>query len=317
ITLKVAQQVLGTATNQSVINLVDMIKAKDTRGALDQLHIALDSGTDPRQFARQMVDYLRGLLLIQLGDERSLDVTDEIRKIMVGQPQEIPLTSLTELVKIFNNAANESRLAWQPSLALELAIAQGIQLFNPTPSKSIPHIEVLEEEKKAESKGKIKKSEAATKQEPQLSKHEVDEVFEAPIKHNVGGEDSGVDDSIKKNDASIDIVEVRESLTEVKNLIRNHRKNTEALLASARNFSLKDGVILIGFQSPVLKERVEKGDHQDIIQRAFSHILGKEVRVRAVLINSKSNAADYEDEFEPNSLVSAALDLGGKIVDKE
>ena len=318
ITLKVAQQVLGTATNQSVIDLVDMIKGKDTRGALDQLHIALDSGTDPRQFARQMVDYLRGLMLIQLGDERSLDVTEEVRKIMTDQTQKIPLNFLTELVKIFNNAANESRLAWQPSLALELAIAQGIQLFDSPHTNEPTNLEVFEEVKKVDGKEKSKRNEVSTKKETKLPKSEVEEVFEAPVKPTTSGDEIPEEDgSIDTGDATISIGEVKEALTEVKNLIRNYRKNTEALLASARNFSLKKGVILIGFQSPVLKERVEKGDHQEIIQRAFSHILGKEVRVRAVLINSKSNAADYEDEFDPNSLVSAALDLGGKIVDKE
>jgi hypothetical protein len=80
---------------------------------------------------------------------------------------------------------------------------------------------------------------------------------------------------------------------------------------------MKNGVIIIGFQSPVLKERMEKGDHQEIIQRAFSHVLGAEARVKAVVINAKSNLIDHEEEFEPDSLVSAALDLGGKIVDKE
>ena len=101
ITLELAQQVLGTATNQTVINLVDMICEQDTKGCLDQLHSALDSGTDPRQFARQMVDYLRGLMLIQLGDERSIDVTDEVRKIMGKQTNRISMPQLTELVKLF------------------------------------------------------------------------------------------------------------------------------------------------------------------------------------------------------------------------
>jgi len=45
--------------------------------------------------------------------------------------------------------------------------------------------------------------------------------------------------------------------------------------------------------------------------------LGADAKVKAVVINAKSNLVDHEEEFEPDSLVSAALDLGGKIVDKE
>lgn len=316
ITLETAQQVLGTATNQSVINLVTLIHEKDACNALNQLHKALDSGTDPRQFARQMVDYLRGLMLIKLGDERSIDVTDEVRKIMKDQSEDVSLEVLTELVKLFNTAANESRLAWQPSLALELAIAQSVQLFEEG-KKEQNTLPIEKEAPKTPAKKENKSQTNEDAKEKTEIKKDIKKVFEEP--QDVGSHDEVQITELqsKDSDSKLNIVEVREALNEVKNLIRNYRKNTEALLASARNFSLKKGVILIGYQSPVLKERVEKGDHQDIIQRAFAHVLGKDVKVRAVLINSKSNVADLEDEFDPNSLVSAALDLGGKIVDKE
>ncbi|PKO06183.1 MAG: hypothetical protein CVU41_08735 [Chloroflexi bacterium HGW-Chloroflexi-3] len=322
ITLELAQQVLGTATNQTVINLVDMICVQDTKGCLNQLHTALDSGTDPRQFARQMVDYLRGLMLIQLGNEKSMDVTDEVRQIMERQTKDISMHQLTELVKLFNNAANESRLAWQPSLALELAIAQGVQLFGVHSSQHQMVNVNRDVESKPPEQTTIKEEPDHQKQVNRViketEKSEVEKVFETPAKENISDSQEPVTEGeVPDVKATIGINEVRESLTEVKNLIRNYRKNTEALLASARSFSMKNGVIIIGFQSPVLKERLEKGDHQEIIQRAFSHVLGIDTKVKAVVINAKSNLNDHEEEFEPDSLVSAALDLGGKIVDKE
>jgi len=322
ITLELAQQVLGTATNQTVINLVDMICIQDTKGCLDQLHTALDSGTDPRQFARQMVDYLRGLMLIQLGNEKTMDVTDEVRQIMEKQTQKISMVILTELVKLFNNAANESRLAWLPSLALELAIAQGVQLFDVQNSPPFVSNESREVEskspKQSKSKQESEKSTQVTRINNETEKSEAEKVFGGAVKENIPDVQEPLTDGEEPElKTLIGINEVRESLTEVKNLIRNYRKNTEALLASARSFSMKNGVIIIGFQSPVLKERLEKGDHQEIIQRAFSHVLGVDTKVKAVVINAKSNLIEHEDEFEPDSLVSAALDLGGKIVDKE
>jgi DNA polymerase-3 subunit gamma/tau len=261
-------------------------------------------------------------MLIQLGNEKSMDVTDEVRQIMGKQTQKISMLRLTELVKLFNNAANESRLAWQPSLALELAIAQGVQLFDIQASQSQVSTEIREVEAKSVKRSNTKEESGNPKQVDRVihetEKSEVEKVFESPAQENIPDPQElmteGEEHSVQ---ASFGINEVRESLTDVKNLIRNYRKNTEALLASARSFSMKNGVIIIGFQSPVLKERMEKGDHQEIIQRAFSHVLGAEARVKAVVINAKSNLIDHEEEFEPDSLVSAALDLGGKIVDKE
>ena len=117
---------LGTATNQSVIDLVDAILAKDTAAGLDCIHIALDTGTDPRQFARQVVEYLRGLLLVRMGNMEQIDGTNEQRATMGKQAKLFEMAALVGAVRLFNTAANESRLAWQPSLALELALAQSM-----------------------------------------------------------------------------------------------------------------------------------------------------------------------------------------------
>ena len=57
--------------------------------------------------------------------------------------------------------------------------------------------------------------------------------------------------------------------------------------------------------------------HLEIVQRAFSHILKKEIKVRAVVVNSKDPTESQNLDFDSGGLVSTALDLGGKLVDKE
>ena len=63
--VRLAQPVLGTATNQSVIEMVEAIQNRQSASGLTALRGALDSGVDPRTLARQMIEYLRGLMLIQ------------------------------------------------------------------------------------------------------------------------------------------------------------------------------------------------------------------------------------------------------------
>jgi DNA polymerase-3 subunit gamma/tau len=60
INLELTQQVLGTATNQMVIDLYSALQQKDTAAGLATIHQALDGGSDPRQFARQMVEFAAG-----------------------------------------------------------------------------------------------------------------------------------------------------------------------------------------------------------------------------------------------------------------
>ncbi len=54
---------------------------------LDQHPPRLDAGSDPRQFARQVVDYLRSLLLVRMGNAAQVDATAEMRAQMARHAQ--------------------------------------------------------------------------------------------------------------------------------------------------------------------------------------------------------------------------------------
>ena len=127
ITMDSAQVVLGTATNQSVIDLVSAILAKNSQIGLECIGQSLDAGTDPRQFARQLVEYLRALLLLRMGNAEHVDATQELKSQMMEHAQAFQVHSLLETVRLFNRAATDTYSTWQPSLQLELAFAEAIE----------------------------------------------------------------------------------------------------------------------------------------------------------------------------------------------
>ena len=69
---------LGTATNQAVLEIVEALVEGKAGAGLNLIQAALDAGSDPRQFARQMVDYLRALLLVRMGNAGQVDATPEM-----------------------------------------------------------------------------------------------------------------------------------------------------------------------------------------------------------------------------------------------
>ncbi|MBN1370813.1 MAG: DNA polymerase III subunit gamma/tau, partial [Anaerolineaceae bacterium] len=75
VTLAEAQVVLGTATNEKVLGLVEAILTRDAATGFQCIQSALDSGSDARQFARQAVEYLRGLLLVRMNNAALIDAT--------------------------------------------------------------------------------------------------------------------------------------------------------------------------------------------------------------------------------------------------
>ncbi|HXH85591.1 MAG TPA: DNA polymerase III subunit gamma/tau, partial [Nitrospira sp.] len=82
IDLALTQTVLGTATSQTVLDLIASIQEDQPAPAMDAIHRALDAGADPRSLARQIVDDLRGLLLIQMGNDDQIEATQEVKATM-------------------------------------------------------------------------------------------------------------------------------------------------------------------------------------------------------------------------------------------
>jgi DNA polymerase-3 subunit gamma/tau len=141
VTLAQAQALLGTTTGQAVQDLVDALTARDTPRALDLVNTAVDAGADPRQLARQMVDYLRGLMLVRLGNAVLVEATADARAIMARQAEQWEAGALLRAIRAFNTAANDAKGGWQPQLPLELAIVEctaPVALPAPEPATAPP-----------------------------------------------------------------------------------------------------------------------------------------------------------------------------------
>ncbi len=128
ITLGLTQIVLGTATSQTVIDLVQAVLDHNPECGMNSIHAALDAGTDPRLLARQVVDYLRALLLIQMGNTTQVDLAADTRIQAEKQAADLSHADVLQMIKAFNNAAVDLRGGWQPSLPLELALAEVMDL---------------------------------------------------------------------------------------------------------------------------------------------------------------------------------------------
>ena len=92
---------------------------------MNQLHAALDAGTDPRVLARQIVEYLRALLLIKLGNSGQANLPKETLKQASKHAGAFSSQQVLHMIREFNAAATDLRGGWQPALSLELASGRG------------------------------------------------------------------------------------------------------------------------------------------------------------------------------------------------
>ncbi len=122
ITLSLVHGLLGTAPTEALVQLVDALMARDPAAALQHLRAALDQGTDARQLARQLADYLRQLLRLRLAGPELVEATPEMLATMQPQAAALNPQQATHWLRVLQQALAESRSTTDPGLLLELAV---------------------------------------------------------------------------------------------------------------------------------------------------------------------------------------------------
>ena len=140
ITVGYLQEVLGLAPLDATNRLVACIARHDVSAGLKLLAEIMQGGADLRQFARDLVDYLRSLMLIKTDNEALLDTTPEAVEDMKAQAKLLSIAELVRLIKLFSDQEVLSglRASAQPQLPLELAFIEACSEGGQLPASHSP-----------------------------------------------------------------------------------------------------------------------------------------------------------------------------------
>ena len=309
ITLERAQKVLGTATSTSVIDLTNAwLNAAGAEG-LGIINDALSSGTDARQFCRQMVNHLRSVLILQAtGPDLAIDLPDNYKETILAQAQRAPRQDLIKAVKRFQEAALKPISGWQPQLPLELAF---MELLPDTPAP-VFQVSTLHESSNTQQK-------KPHVMEPPLSETDTDpHPLPVPIP----------EESEKKNAVSgttayaapqkteptparvgqITLDSVKAHWRAMVTQVGQQDKNLPALLAMSKPLAVEGNIIIFGFDFPIFKEKFDKTEHgAAIISDSFSELTGAVCGVRCVV------TSEYTVPISRAEMEALAQELGGVV----
>ncbi len=293
ITLQLAQDVLGTATSQAVLEVVDAMLKRQSSQGLEAIHRSLDSGSDPRQFARQIVDYLRSLLLVAMGNAAQVDATPEVRSQMARHAQALSVAELIKVIQAFNQASTETRSSWQPALPLEIAFIEAIATDSSNtetkPSPISPPSPTV--------------TSTPTKSKPSTPPGQVKE-FRPAVPE---GEEMSAEDAVtyQRLDKSWNLVLAQ---------LKSQNPSLNALVNSAKARSLKGNTLTLGMSGEVLKLRLEDPANIILLESVLKQVMGREIFVQVVLTSATKTTPPAE--VDNDGMVASALrDLGGEIVD--
>jgi DNA polymerase-3 subunit gamma/tau len=129
ITLDQVQMVLGTVASEAAGQLAACLADGDAPTGLDLINRTVSDGVDPRQFGREVVETLRGLLLVRQGaGTRLLNATAEQAAEMEALAGRFSTGRLLRAIRLFNEAATDLKSGLQtiPQLPLEMALVESI-----------------------------------------------------------------------------------------------------------------------------------------------------------------------------------------------
>ncbi|HZQ09981.1 MAG TPA: DNA polymerase III subunit gamma/tau [Anaerolineae bacterium] len=314
ITLKHVQVLLGAASREIIRDIVAALAAREVGQGIAALDQAVDAGADPRQVARDVVEYLRGVLMFTVKSDVTLSVADEVRAEMREIAAQMNPEQVSRAIRLFSQAGYDLRNSASPTLPLEMALVEATiepasamaaaptrtvrppaapadNAFVPTPARSVAP---------GAAAAKVTKAEPVS---PRAS----------AAKKNSATRASGSEDS-KENSGALSIPATKENWNNIIARFQRVNKTMAAFLRDAEPVSLKSDLLTIGFFYDFHQQRFDndknaKGQLEKILQEMF----GETVRVKCIVSPKRAKMQAAQDD----PVIRAAMNLGGKIVDLE
>lgn len=287
------RQELGLTGEARVKDLARALLAADVPRGLGLINSAAADGLDLRQFNRELLEFLRAMLLIKSGAEEAAGLGAEETAKIKSLVSAVPLPEIARAIKLFAQA--DFRFAPQSTLPLELALVDYAAAAGPkaetaeAPANTIvPRPPVAERERPREEKP----SEAPPAPFP--AQRIPPPADDSPIEH------------------------IQKHWNDFIRACRGTPGQLDALLrGSCKPLAIEDNALVLGFfaRSKFQKSKVEDHRYLTVLSGKLEEMFGKRYAVRCVLISEENRPP--APPLAQSRMVKEALDQGAQIINEE
>ena len=338
IDLAQVQIMLGITGDVRAHELAKYIVDNDLTAGLHTLNSVTQDGVDLKQFCRELVEYLRGLIMTKGGADTAVDAPKETIAEMKKIAEKATMLQLSKAARLFREVEQQSD-GFSP-LPMELALvectvkAKDDRISHPSPviekseapaikaeKPSAPAEPVAEKLQAAPRKAKPPKPAAevadvtpvgAIDESPAPdASDKIDEPKE-PKAEPVADTPAAPTATVKEPAGPINIEILRKRWGEVVKATKGmgSRGNLDALLRSAcEPISINDDTIVLGFYYEFHKEKIEDPKYRHMVEAKVKEIFGNPYKLRCIIVEKQQKASSY--------LVNEALKMGATPVDEE
>ncbi len=301
ITLRHVQVLLGAASLEIIHAICAALAARDIGRGIAALDAAVDEGADPRQVARDIVEYLRGVLMFTVKSQATLNVGEETRAQMRELGAQMNPEQCSRAIRLFSQAVLDLRHSASPTLPLEMALveatlepapvgaaaapapsargAPAAASENPFASASAPKPQPAPAYQRVATSKKTKSPETAAEPTPEISG-----ALSIPV--------------LKKH---------------WDNLIRAFQKDNKAMapfLKDAEPLTLKDNTLVIGFFYEIHQARFDNDKHAKTqFGKVLQETFGAPLYLKCIVSPKREKMRAAQND----PLVRTGMNLGGKV----
>ncbi len=121
-------KVLGTVSDEIILQFLQYLEKKDAKSAIAFFDGAVEKGTDPQQFLKNLLNFLREILLLKinssLNDSLILSLAQEERQQIKKFSTNFSREDLEKALNFFMRAEDKIKYSSLPQLPIELAILE-------------------------------------------------------------------------------------------------------------------------------------------------------------------------------------------------
>jgi len=291
IELPQVQTVLGITGDWRTKELVKHIVNNDVTAGITTINSINSDGLDLRQFNRELVEYLRGLLLIKTGSSESVDLTAEDMAELESLATKASLPQILKAIKLFGQL--DLGLDNYSTLPLELALVDCTLTSEPVEERITAQIE-----HESPPPPRVKSQPARAETPPTT-----------PVTPEPASTPAATPQASTSPDGDSELERLRLNWRQVIEQAPEDAKRTPAIAilrsAGVKPVAIDGDTVVLSFRYDVHKEKMEKIENQQVAQEIISNFLGHPCRVRCV----------YQPEN--NHLLRAAMKMGAQVTSVE
>ncbi|QXM07140.1 DNA polymerase III subunit gamma/tau [Crassaminicella indica] len=293
--------ILGTVREDFLFRLVDCMKDKDAKAAMELIQELVSSGKDIQQFLKDLIEHYRNLMMTKVSKnlEGIINLSKENIQRLVEQGKNLNTESIIRAIRELSQTAVDAKYATQPRILLEVAVVKLTQpMLDDSIEALLERIEALEEiiQSGTIKVEKVLKEEKNEKEDID-NKHVVDEPVKAEKLRPINF------DNLKKG------------WEKILKAIKKRKISVYAVLMEGKLVKVENNTLIVAFGDGYgfHKEASGKSPYKEFIEGVIEELLGQKVQLKCVMEDELDDLPKSDkDSSEQDQEIKKIIEMFGE-----